>query len=262
MSDKLNLSRPLVFFDIESTGVVPQRDRIVEIAVLMIKPDGSTQSHVRRLNPEMPIPPGATKIHGITDSDVADCPTFADIADKLFTYLADCDLAGYNITGFDIPVLQTEFKRAGLDFDVSDRKVVDVYNIFCKLYPRNLTAAYKFFCGKELIGAHGAAADTNATWEILLSQLEKHPQELANDVAQLAEFSDMTDPDALDRQRRFKWDGDEVVVNFGKNTGRTLREIAQNDPGFLRWIIRSDFPDDVRKIASDALIGKFPERSE
>jgi len=176
MSRALRLSRPLAVFDIESTGVVPQRDRIVELAVLKIYPDGRRQSTVRRLNPQMPIPAGATAIHGISDADVADAPTFSDIADKLFAYLSDCDLAGYNITGFDIPLLEAEFRRAGLEFKVDDRKVVDAYNIFCKLCPRTLTAAYKFFCGKDLEGAHGAAADTDATYEVLLGQLEKHAE--------------------------------------------------------------------------------------
>ncbi|MCQ2378727.1 MAG: 3'-5' exonuclease [Victivallaceae bacterium] len=256
---KLQLERPLAFFDIESTGIVPQRDRIVEIAVLMLRPDGTTQNNVRRLNPGIPIPPGATAIHGISDADVADCPHFSEIADKLAAYLDDCDFGGYNVTGFDIPLLDAEFKRAGVEFSFEGRKVIDVYNIFCKLYPRTLGAAYKFFCGKELEGAHGAAADTAATLEVLLGQMEKHP-ELPSGIAALAEFCDVSDPDAIDRSRRFKWNGDEAIVNFGKNAGRTLREISENDPGFLRWILRSDFPEDVKKIASDALIGKFPER--
>lgn len=255
----LQLERPLVVFDIESTGVMPQRDRIVEIAVLKIFPDGHTQNTVRRLNPEMPIPPGATAIHGISDADVADCPTFLLIAEKLFRYIEDCDLAGYNITGFDIPMLEAEFKRAGFTFKVDDRKVIDAYNIFCKLYPRTLTAAYQFFCGKELEGAHGAAADTAATFEVLLGQLEKHP-ELPRTVAELADFCDLAGPDAVDRTRRFKWSDNEVIVNFGKNAGRTLRDIASNDPGFLRWIVRSDFTDEVKEIANNALLGKFPTR--
>ncbi len=256
---QLKLERPLVVFDIESTGVVPQRDRIVEIAVLKIFPDGQSQNTVRRLNPEMPIPPGATAVHGITDADVADCPTFLLIAEKLHRYLADCDLAGYNVTGFDIPILEAEFRRAGFEFKTDDRKVIDAYNIFCKLYPRTLTAAYSFFCGKELEGAHGAAADTAATWEVLLGQLERHP-ELPRELDALAAFADLAGPDAVDRTRRFKWSGDEVVVNFGKNAGRSLREVASNDPGFLRWIVRSDFSDEVKNIANDALLGKFPTR--
>ena len=261
MSGRLELVRPLVIFDIESTGVVPQRDRIVEIAVIKLFPDGRRQETVRRLNPGIPIPAGATAIHGITDADVADAPGFADIAEKLFNYLADSDLAGYNITGFDVPILEAEFKRAGYDFKGSDHQIVDAYNIFCKLYPRTLTAAYKFFCGKDLEGAHGAAADTAATFEVLMGQLTRHP-ELPRTVDELADFSDMTDPDAVDRNRRFKWNGDEVMVNFGKYAGRSLRDIAENEPGFLRWIIKSDFPDDVRSIAEKALIGIFPERQK
>ena len=259
MFGKLQLRRPLALFDIESTGIVPQRDRIVEISVLKLFPDGRTQSTTRRLNPGIPIPPGATAIHKITDADVADCPSFADIADKLYRYLEDCDLGGYNITGFDVPLLECEFKRCGLDFHTSERRIVDAYNIFCKLYPRTLSAAYEFFCGKTLIDAHGAAADTQATFEVLLGQLERHP-ELPVDVDALAEFGDLAGPDAVDRSRRFKWSGDEVVVNFGKNAGRTLKDLAENDPGFLRWIVRSDFPDEVKEIASNALIGKYPER--
>ena len=164
MFENLKLDRPLVVFDIESTGVVPQRDRIVEIAVLKVMPDGTTRNTVRRINPQMPIPHAASAIHGITDEDVADCPTFADIAEKLLNYIEGCDLAGYNISGFDVPLLETEFKRCGLDLDTASRKIIDAYSIFCKLYPRTLTAAYKFFCGKDLEGAHGAAADTQATW--------------------------------------------------------------------------------------------------
>ena len=260
MSGRLELVRPLVIFDIESTGVVPQRDRIVEIAVIKLFPDGRRQETVRRLNPGIPIPAGATAIHGITDADVADAPGFADIAEKLFNYLADSDLAGYNITGFDVPILEAEFKRAGYDFKGSDHQIVDAYNIFCKLYPRTLTAAYKFFCGKDLEDAHSAGADTAATLEVLLGEMERHP-ELPGDVEGLAQFSDLAGPDAVDRGRRFKWNGDEVVINFGKNAGRTLRDIAENDPGFLRWILRGDFADDVKEIASNALIGKFPSRS-
>jgi DNA polymerase-3 subunit epsilon len=192
---------------------------------------------------------------------VAECPTFADIAEKLYNYLEGCDLAGYNLSTFDIPMLEAEFKRAGFTFKLDNRRIIDAYNIFCKLYPRTLTAAYKFFCGKDLEGAHGAAADTEATFEVLLGQLAKHP-ELPRDTAALAEWSDNSDPDAIDRNRRFKWNGDEVMVNFGKYAGRSLRDIAENEPGFLRWIIKSDFPDDVRSIAEKALIGIFPERQK
>ena len=259
MARTLKLERPLAVFDIESTGIVPQRDRIVELAVIRIDPDGSIRKTVRRLNPQMPIPAGATAVHGISDADVADAPSFADIAEKLAAFLDGCDLAGYNITGFDIPMLEAEFQRAGVEFKAEGRKVIDAYNIFCKLYPRTLTAAYKLFCGKDLVGAHGAGADTAATWEVILGQLDKHA-ELPDSVDALAEFCEQCDPDAYDRARRFRWCGDELVINFGKHAGRTLRDLAENDPGFLRWILRSDFADDVKKLVSDALIGKFPVR--
>ncbi len=255
----LQLDKPLVFFDIESTGVMPNRDRIVEIAVIKIMPDGERISRCRRINPEMPIPPSASAIHGITDADVADCPPFAIVADKLYGFIENCDLAGYNINGFDIPILQAEFKRAGLEFKTDGVRVVDVYNIFCKLYPRTLTAAYKFFCDKDLEGAHGALTDTEATLEVLAAQLTKHA-DLPKSVHELAAFCDMSTPDTIDKTKRFKWKDDEVIVNFGKNAGRTLKEIAAEDPNFLRWIIRSDFTDEVKTIANNALIGKFPVR--
>ncbi len=255
----INLSRPLVIFDIESTGVNAEHDRIVEISVLKIQPDGTSKSYTRRVNPEMPIPPSATAVHGISDADVAGCPPFAEIAPKLGEYLEDCDFGGYNLINFDVPMLEAEFRRSGIPFSMVGRQVIDVYNIFCKLYPRTLTAAYEFFCGKKLEDAHSADADTMATWEVLLGQIAKHP-ELPRTAAELAAFGNMQDPDALDRQRRFKWRDGDVIVNFGKNAGRLLKDIAENDPGFLRWIIRSDFPEDVKTIARDALIGKFPVR--
>ena len=261
METLLKLDRPLVVFDIESTGINPTRDRIVEIAVLKITPEGESRSTVRRLNPEMPIPAAASAVHGIYDADVADCPVFADIAEKLFHYLEGCDLAGYNLNAFDVPMLVTEFKRAGYDFSTEDRRIVDAYTIFCRMFPRTLTGAYKFFCGKDLEGAHGAAADTAATWEVILGELEKFP-ELPRETAGLASFCEQCDPDMVDRTRRFRWAGDDVIINFGKFAGRTLPDIAQNEPGFLRWIMRSEFPAEVQKIASDALIGKYPTRKK
>lgn len=256
---KLNLERPLVVFDIESTGVNPETDRIVEISAIKISPDGNEVCNTRRLNPEMPIPPQATAIHGISDADVADAPKFRDIALKLNAFLADGDLCGYNIAGFDVPILVNEFRRTGIDFDLAGRRIIDAYGIYCKLYPRTLSGAYRFFCGKELENAHSALADTRATWEVLNAQLEKHDA-LPGDLDALAKFCDMTDPDAIDRTRRFKWQGNIAVVGFGKNAGRALKDVAVNDPGFLRWIIRSDFPAEVKKIAEDALVGIFPER--
>ncbi len=262
MAVDLQLQRPLVVFDIESTGVYPKSDRIVELAVLKIFPDGRKEPNVRRLNPGIPIPKTASDIHGITDEDVKDCPKFADIAERLSKYLENCDLAGYNIISFDVPMLEAEFKRAGFNFKVEDHKIIDAYNIFCKLHSRTLTAAYKFFCGKDLEGAHGAAADTDATYEVLLGELAMHPDQLTPNVDFLSEFSNALSSEWVDRTRRFRWNGDEVVLNFGSKIGTPLRELAKNDTNYLKWIISANFTDEVKTIASNALVGKFPERKK
>ncbi len=256
---ELVLERPLVFFDIESTGTNPYRDRIVEIAVIKVMPDGSREDVVRRINPCMPIPAGASAVHGIYDADVADCPTFDVVAHNLYKYLEGCDLAGYNIVKFDVPMLQEEFKRCGLELSMKERKLIDVFNIFCRLYPRNLSAAYKFFCDGDLEDAHSALADTDATVAVLFGQLAKHP-ELPREMAGLAEFSSARDADFVDSEGRLKFSGDEVVINFGKNSGRRLRDLASEDPGFLRWMLRSDFSDEVKKVIQNALAGEFPTR--
>ncbi|MBO5924326.1 MAG: 3'-5' exonuclease [Lentisphaeria bacterium] len=256
---ELVLERPLVFFDIESTGTNPYRDQIVEIAVIKIMPDGSREDVVRRINPCMPIPAGASAVHGIYDADVADCPTFDVIAHNLYNYLEGCDLAGYNIIKFDVPMLQEEFKRCGLELNMRDRKLIDVFNIFCRLYPRTLSAAYEFFCGGNLEDAHSALADTDATVSVLLGQLAKHP-ELPREMAGLAEFSAARDADFVDSEGRLKFSGDEVVINFGKNSGRRLRDLASEDPGFLKWMLRSDFSEEVKTIIRNALAGEFPSR--
>lgn len=255
----LKLERPLVVFDLEATGVNVQNDRIVEISVIKVMPDGSQEVKTRRINPEMPIPAEASAIHGIYDKDVVDEPTFKDISRNLYLYLEDCDLAGYNSNRFDIPMLVAEFKRAGLNFDIESRNTIDAFNIFKKIFPRTLTAAYKFFCGKELVDAHSAEADTLATLEILAAQLEKF-EEIPNDMAELHKFCDDTDPDAVDSTGKFKWSGEKVIVNFGKNSGTSLEQIAVENPGFLRWIMRADFPDDAKDIAQNALAGQFPEK--
>ena len=185
---KLNLKRPIVFFDLETTGVDTARDRIVEISMIKVMPDGEEITRTRRLNPGMHIPAEATAVHGITDDDVKECPTFAQVAKSLEQFIRGCDFGGFNSNRFDLPVLVEEFLRAGVDVDLKKRKFIDVQNIFHKKEQRTLVAAYKFYCDKDLDDAHSAEADTRATYEVLKAQLDRYP-DLENDVAALADFS-------------------------------------------------------------------------
>lgn len=263
--------RPLVFFDLEATGVNILNDRIVEISVVKIFPDGRREVKTRRINPEMHIPEEASAIHGIYDKDVVNEPTFRAISKNFFIYLEDCDLGGYNITKFDIPMLTREFSRAGLTFTTANRRIIDAYNIFCRMEPRNLSAAYKFFCGKDMKDAHSAEADTLATVEIFEGEIKRYSQMAREDYPEdiekwpetLDEFHTFCNQrmiDSIDPDGRFKWKNGEAVVAFGKNAGTSLRRIAIDNPDFLRWILRSDFSVEVKNIASDALKGIFPEK--
>ena len=263
--------RPLVFFDLEATGVNILNDRIVEISVVKIFPDGRREVKTRRINPEMHIPEEASAIHGIYDKDVVNEPTFRAISKKFFIYLEDCDLGGYNITKFDIPMLTREFSRAGLTFTTANRRIIDAYNIFCRMEPRNLSAAYKFFCGKDMKDAHSAEADTLATVEIFEGEIKRYSQMAREDYPEdiekwpetLDEFHTFCNQrmiDSIEHDGRFKWKNGEAVVAFGKNAGTSLRRIAIDNPDFLRWILRSDFSVEVKNIASDALKGIFPEK--
>lgn len=262
--------RPLVFFDLETTGTNLMTDRIVELSVVKIHPDGERETRTRRLNPEMHIPEEATAVHHISDSDVVNAPRFRQIAKNFYIFLEDCDLAGYNIIKFDLPMLTKEFQRAGLQFSVEGRRILDAYTIFTRMEPRNLTAAYKFFCGKKLEGAHGAEADTLATLEIFQAQLEHYGSAGANTefpegitefpktLDALHEFCNMKNPDWIDSTGRFRWRSGEAVAAFGRHAGTPLSKLAVESPDFLHWIIKADFPEDVKKIASNALTGKFP----
>lgn len=237
---QLNLANPLVFFDLETTGVNICKDRIVEISYLKISPNGKEEGKTRRINPEMPIPPEATAIHGITDEDVKDCPTFKEIAKSLASQIEGCDLAGFNSNRFDIPLLAEEFLRANVNIDLSKRKFVDVQTIFHKMEQRTLQAAYKFYCDKELADAHSAEADTKATYEVLKAQLDRYP-DLKNDVKFLSEYSSFTNN--VDFAGRMIYnDKGEEVINFGKYKGRLVTEVLQTDPGYYAWIIGGDFP--------------------
>jgi DNA polymerase-3 subunit epsilon len=237
---QLNLKNPLVFFDLETTGINITNDRIIEISYLKVKPDGSEECRTRRINPQMPIPEQATAIHGITDEDVKDCPTFKEIAKSLAAQIEGCDLAGFNSNRFDIPMLAEEFLRAGVDIDLNKRKFIDVQTIFHKMEQRNLIAAYKFYCGKELTDAHSAESDTRATYEVLMSQLDRYP-ELENDVDALSKFSSFNQNVDFAGRMIYNENGDEVI-NFGKYKGHLVKDILKKDQGYYGWIMQGDFP--------------------
>ncbi len=253
----LQLDRPLAIFDIEATGTNTQTDRIVEIAIVRLHPDGRQDPHVFRLNPEMPIPPEVSRIHGIRDEDVRDCPTFTQSAPAIAAALEHCDLAGFNLLRFDIPMLAQEFHRAGLAVDLVDRRVIDVQRIFHKREPRDLTAALSFYCNELHLDAHGAMPDVAATLRVLEGQLQRY-RDLPHDVAALDAYCNPRDPAWLDRDGRLKWEGDEVVVNFGKKKGTRLRDLVRDDPGFVKWLLRSDFPREVKTVFEQAQRGEWP----
>ena len=241
---QLNLTRPIIFFDLETTGTSVTSDRIVEISLIKVFPDGHTEEKTRRINPERHIPEESTAIHHITDEDVKDAPTFRQIARSLHDLFDDSDIAGFNSNKFDVPLLIEEFGRAGLSFDVSGRNFVDVQGIFHKMEQRTLVAAYRFYCGKELSDAHSASADTRATYEVLLSQLERYP-ELKNDVTALAQFS--SGGRNVDLAGRMIYDdNNEPIFNFGKNKGRKVKDIVRHEPGFIQWIMQGDFPKETK----------------
>lgn len=243
---KLQLKRPIVFFDLETTGTDVAKDRIVEISILKLHPDGKKEVKTRRVNPEMPIPAGSSEIHGIYDEDVKDEPTFAALAKSLAQFIGNSDLAGYNSNKFDVPLLMEEFLRVGVDFELESRKLVDVQNIFHKMEQRTLVAAYKFYCGKDLVDAHSAEADIKATYEVLESQIERY-EELENDIDFLADFSKRNDTADLMGRIVFNEEGVEVF-NFGKHKGKPVTEVLEKEPSYYDWMMKGDFPLYTKKI--------------
>lgn len=252
---KLNLKNPIIFFDLETTGTNIQHDRIVEICCTKVNPNGTEESKVRRLNPEMHIPEEATAVHHITDEDVKNEPTFRQVANSMKQFFEGCDLAGFNSNKFDVPMLIEEFHRAGIDFDLSKRKLVDVQNIYHKLEPRTLVAAYKYYCHKDLeeginvegqdVKAHSALADVTATYEVLKAQLDKYPDILKNDIEDLAEFSQRGK--VVDFAGRMVYnDENQVVFNFGKHKGRLVFDVFKTEPSYYDWIQRGDFAYDTK----------------
>ncbi|MDL2256384.1 3'-5' exonuclease [Parabacteroides sp. OttesenSCG-928-K15] len=252
---QLNLRNPLVFFDLETTGINIVKDRIVEISYVKVFPNGKEESKTYRINPGVPIPPETTAIHGITDEDVKDCPAFKEVARKLATEIEGCDLAGYNSNRFDIPLLAEEFLRADVDIDFRKRKFIDVQTIFHKMEQRTLTAAYKFYCNKDLENAHTAEADTVATYEVLKAQLDRYP-ELENDMGFLAKFSSHNNN--VDFAGRVVYNDKGVeVINFGKYKGRPVMEVLESDPGYYGWILGGDFPLDTKKVFTEIKLRGF-----
>ena len=244
---KLNLKNPIIFFDLETTGLDIAKDRIVELCYIRVEPNGNEEAKSMRINPEIHIPEEASKVHGIYDEDVKECPTFKQIAKTLWHTFEGCDLAGYNSNKFDVPLLVEEFMRAGVDVDLSKRKLVDVQNIYHKLERRTLIAAYKYYCGKDLENAHSALADTQATYEVLQAQLDKYPNDLQNDMQFLADYSKMSNN--IDFAGRFVYDENGIeLVNFGKYKGKPLKEVLQKDPGYYGWIMQSDFTMNTKQV--------------
>lgn len=252
---QLNLKNPLVFFDLETTGTNIIKDRIVEISYLKVYPNGDEDSKTRRINPEMPIPPESTLIHGITDEDVKDCPTFKEVAKSLAVQIEGCDLAGYNSNRFDIPVLVEEFLRVGVDIDLNKRKFIDVQTIFHKMEQRTLSAAYKFFCNQSLENAHTAEADTRATYEVLKAQLDRYP-ELKNDMKFLSDFSSYNNN--VDFAGRMVYnDKGEELINFGKYKGQSVANVLKTDPGYYSWMMNGDFSLDTKRVLTEIKLRGF-----
>jgi DNA polymerase III subunit epsilon len=251
----LNLKKPIAFIDLETTGINVTTDRIVELSVLKVSPNGKEEWMTSRVNPEMPIPPKTTAIHGITDEDVKSAPTFKEIGKKLAAFLEGCDLAGYNAIKFDIPVLAEEFLRVNIDFNFRKRRYVDVQVIFHKKEQRTLSAAYLFYCKKELEGAHGSKADTTATFEVLKSQLDRY-HDLENDVEKLADFSSFNSN--VDFAGRIILDENGFeVFNFGKHKGKQVEAVFSEEPSYYSWMMNGEFPLYTKKILTEIKLRSF-----
>lgn len=235
----LQLERPIVFIDLETTGTNLATDKIVEIAMIRIAPDGTKQIKRKLINPGMPIPEAAAAVHGITDEMVKDAPLFKQVANEIKQFLENADIGGYNSNRFDLPLLMEEFLRAGLDFDLSERKLVDVQRIFHMMEQRTLGAAYKFYCNKSLENAHSAEADADATWEILDAQLARYPQ-LGKTVNSIVQFTG--EEQMVDFARRFVFENGVEVFNFGKHKGRPVVDVLRSEPQYYDWMMKGDFP--------------------
>ncbi len=259
---RIALDRPLVVLDTETTGTDWRQDRIVEFAAVKLHPDGRRETLRTLVDPKEPIPREASAIHGITDETVRGAPTLVEAALDILRFLAGADLAGYNIHRFDLPLLKIEFDRVGMELPLEGVRVVDAQSIFFKREPRDLSAAVRFYCGKELIGAHGALADSQATLDVLLAQVERYA-DLPTDIGGLAAESTLDSDDRyVDAERKFIWRHGEAHFNFGAFRGKSLREVSTSDKdrGFLKWILAKDFSEEVKGIVREALEGRYPKR--
>ena len=246
---KLKLERPVVFFDLETTGTNILNDRIVELSAVKLMPDGNRVVKTVRVNPTIPIPEEASAVHHIYDEDVADKPTFAAYSKSIAQFFSGCDIAGFNSNRFDVPLLDQEFERAGIDFDFEGVRFIDVQTIFHKKEPRTLVAAYKFYCDKDLTDAHSAEADTKATYEVLKAQLDRYP-ELQNDIAALAEFSARGETADYAGRIVYNEKGQEIF-SFGKHKGRVVSEVFQEEPSYYSWMMNGDFPLYTKKLITE-----------
>ena len=238
----INLKKPLAIFDLETTGINITSDRIVEIAIIKVHPDGTEERYCQRVNPQMPIPKNISEIHGIYEEDILNEPTFAEIAETVVMFIGESDLAGYNSNKFDIPVLAEVLMRVGSTFDISKRKFVDVQNIFHKMEQRTLAAAYQFYCKKDIENAHNALYDAEATWDVLKAQVDRY-EDLTNDISFLSEFSKAGNFNLLDFAGRLAIDEDgNAIYNFGKHKGKTIKQVSLIEPGYYGWMLDADFP--------------------
>ncbi|MBS1781808.1 MAG: 3'-5' exonuclease [Bacteroidetes bacterium] len=247
----LALTKPIIFFDLETTGTDHSRDRIVELALVKLKTDGTRESFVKRINPTIPIPAESSAIHGIYDADIKDAPTFKQIAHQLFDWMKNCDLGGYNSSKFDIPLLAEEFLRVGITVDFTERQMIDVQQIFFKMESRTLSAAYQFYCNKQLENAHSAEADVLATIDVLESQLDRY-SDLKNDVKSLHDFT-AGGEEMVDYARRIVLKDGYAIFNFGKHKGRKVEDIFTAEPQYYDWMMQADFPLHTKQKISEIL---------
>ena len=246
----LSITRPLAFIDLETTGVNVGTDRIIEIAIVKVMPDGSRLVKRKLINPEMRIPLQSTEVHGITDEMVKDAPTFKQASNEIKQFLENCDLSGYNSNKFDIPLLVEEFLRAGHDFKVDGRRLLDVQKVFHVMEPRTLSAAYKFYCGKELEGAHGAEVDATATWEVLDAQIARYPQ-IGNTIESIIKA--VGEDEIVDFARRMVYQDGKIVFNFGKHKGKEVEAVLRAERSYYDWMMQGDFPQHTKQKLTEIL---------